>query len=51
MPGAVDVNALRLYWKPVMAFGLELMGATDVKNYNKSWNEYGNDKETPKEKK
>ena len=30
---------------------LAAMGATDVKNYHKSWNEYGNDKETPKEKK
>lgn len=34
----------------VMAFGLELMGAKDVRNYHKSWGEYGNDKETPKEK-
>lgn len=35
----------------VMAFGLELMGAKDVKNYHKSWGEYGSDKTTPKEKK
>lgn len=35
----------------VMAFGLELMGAKDVKNYHKSWGEYGADKSTPKEKK
>jgi thiosulfate/3-mercaptopyruvate sulfurtransferase len=35
----------------VMAFGLELMGAKDVRNYNKSWGEYGADKTTPKEKK
>jgi thiosulfate/3-mercaptopyruvate sulfurtransferase len=34
----------------VMAFGLELMGAKDVKNYHKSWGEYGADKTTPKEK-
>jgi thiosulfate/3-mercaptopyruvate sulfurtransferase len=34
----------------VMAFGLELMGAKDVKNYHKSWGEYGSDKTTPKEK-
>ncbi len=34
----------------VMAFGLELMGAKDVKNYHKSWGEYGSSKETPKEK-
>ncbi len=35
----------------VMAFGLELMGATDVKNYHKSWGEYGADEKTLKEKK
>ena len=34
----------------VMAFGLELMGAKEVRNYHKSWGEYGNDKSTPKEK-
>ncbi len=34
----------------VMAFGLELMGAKEVRNYHKSWGEYGNDKDTPKEK-
>lgn len=34
----------------VMAFGLELMGAKDVKNYHKSWGEYGSEKTTPKEK-
>ena len=34
----------------VMAFGLELMGAKDVKNYHKSWGEYGSNKETPKER-
>ncbi|MEO2091936.1 MAG: rhodanese-like domain-containing protein [Gemmataceae bacterium] len=35
----------------VMAFGLELMGAKDVRNYHKSWGEYGADKTTPDEKK
>ncbi len=35
----------------VMAFGLELMGAKDVRNYHKSWGEYGADTTTPKEKK
>jgi thiosulfate/3-mercaptopyruvate sulfurtransferase len=35
----------------VVAFGLELMGAKDVKNYYKSWSEWGNDAETPVEKK
>jgi thiosulfate/3-mercaptopyruvate sulfurtransferase len=39
----------------VMAFGLELMGAKDVRNYYKSWAEWGNDPdlpiETPKPKK
>jgi thiosulfate/3-mercaptopyruvate sulfurtransferase len=34
----------------VMAFGLELMGAKDVRNYHKSWGEYGSEKTTPKEK-
>ncbi|MCU0704159.1 MAG: rhodanese-like domain-containing protein, partial [Fimbriiglobus sp.] len=34
----------------VMAFGLELMGAKEVKNYHKSWGEYGADVKTPKEK-
>lgn len=34
----------------VMAFALELMGAKDVRNYHKSWGEYGNDKDAPKEK-
>lgn len=34
----------------VMAFALELMGAKDVKNYHRSWGEYGSNKETPKEK-
>jgi thiosulfate/3-mercaptopyruvate sulfurtransferase len=31
----------------VMAFTLELMGAKDVRNYYKSWAEWGNDDETP----
>jgi thiosulfate/3-mercaptopyruvate sulfurtransferase len=31
----------------VMAFGLELMGARDVRNYYRSWNEWGNDPDTP----
>lgn len=34
----------------VMAFALELMGAKEVKNYHKSWGEYGSEKTTPKEK-
>jgi thiosulfate/3-mercaptopyruvate sulfurtransferase len=34
----------------VMAFALELMGAKGVKNYHKSWGEYGSEKTTPKEK-
>jgi len=34
----------------VLAFGLELMGAKDVKNYFRSWGEYGSDADTPKEK-
>jgi thiosulfate/3-mercaptopyruvate sulfurtransferase len=35
----------------VVAFGLELMGAKQVKNYYKSWSEWGNDPDTPVEKK
>jgi len=31
----------------VMAFALELMGADDVRNYYKSWAEWGNDPDTP----
>ncbi len=31
----------------VLAFGLELMGAKDVRNYYKSWSEWGNATETP----
>ncbi len=31
----------------VMAFGLELMGAKDVRNYYKSWAEWGNAEDTP----
>jgi len=31
----------------VMAFGLELMGAKDVRNYYKSWSEWGNAEDTP----
>jgi thiosulfate/3-mercaptopyruvate sulfurtransferase len=31
----------------VMAFTLELMGAKDVRNYYRSWNEWGNDPDTP----
>jgi thiosulfate/3-mercaptopyruvate sulfurtransferase len=31
----------------VMAFALELMGAGDVRNYYRSWNEWGNDADTP----
>jgi thiosulfate/3-mercaptopyruvate sulfurtransferase len=34
----------------VMAFALELMGAKDVRNYHRSWGEYGSEKGTPKEK-
>jgi thiosulfate/3-mercaptopyruvate sulfurtransferase len=33
----------------VVAFGLELMGAKDVKNYYKSWSEWGNAADTPVE--
>jgi thiosulfate/3-mercaptopyruvate sulfurtransferase len=35
----------------VMAFALELMGAKDVRNYYRSWAEWGNDEKTPIEKK
>jgi thiosulfate/3-mercaptopyruvate sulfurtransferase len=31
----------------MMAFTLELMGAKDVRNYYRSWSEWGNDTETP----
>ncbi len=31
----------------VMAFGLELMGGKDVRNYYRSWAEWGNDPDTP----
>ncbi|NUQ65402.1 MAG: sulfurtransferase [Pirellulales bacterium] len=31
----------------VMAFGLELMGAKDVRNYYRGWNEWGNEESTP----
>jgi thiosulfate/3-mercaptopyruvate sulfurtransferase len=31
----------------VMAFALELMGAKGVRNYYRSWNEWGNDPDTP----
>jgi thiosulfate/3-mercaptopyruvate sulfurtransferase len=31
----------------VMAYGLELMGAKDVRNYYKSWSEWGNAADTP----
>jgi thiosulfate/3-mercaptopyruvate sulfurtransferase len=31
----------------VMAFALELMGAKDVRNYYRSWAEWGNDEKTP----
>jgi len=31
----------------MMAFALELMGAKDVRNYYRSWSEWGNDPETP----
>ena len=33
----------------VLAFGLELMGAKNVRNYYKSWSEWGGAKETPVE--
>jgi thiosulfate/3-mercaptopyruvate sulfurtransferase len=35
----------------VVAFGLELMGSKPVKNYYRSWSEWGNDAATPVEKK
>jgi thiosulfate/3-mercaptopyruvate sulfurtransferase len=31
----------------VMAFGLELMGAKDVRNYYRGWGEWGNSEDTP----
>jgi len=31
----------------VMAFGLELMGAKDVRNYYRGWGEWGNAEDTP----
>lgn len=31
----------------VMAFGLELMGADEVRNYYRGWSEWGNAKDTP----
>lgn len=31
----------------VMAFGLELMGARDVRNYYRGWSEWGNTSDTP----
>jgi thiosulfate/3-mercaptopyruvate sulfurtransferase len=31
----------------VMAYGMELMGATDVRNYYRSWGEWGNADDTP----
>jgi thiosulfate/3-mercaptopyruvate sulfurtransferase len=34
----------------VMAFALELMGAKDVRNYYRSWEEWGNAEDTPIEK-
>lgn len=34
----------------VMAFGLELMGAKDVRNYYKGWSEWGNADDTPVER-
>jgi len=30
-----------------MVFGLELMGARDVRNYYRGWSEWGNSDETP----
>jgi thiosulfate/3-mercaptopyruvate sulfurtransferase len=34
----------------VVAFGMELMGGKQVRNYYRSWSEWGNDKDTPIEK-
>jgi thiosulfate/3-mercaptopyruvate sulfurtransferase len=34
----------------VLAFTLELMGAKNVRNYYRSWAEWGNDEDTPIEK-
>ena len=34
----------------VVSFGLELMGAKDVRNYYRSWSEWGNANDTPIEK-
>jgi thiosulfate/3-mercaptopyruvate sulfurtransferase len=34
----------------VVAFGLELMGAKNVRNYYRSWSEWGNAEDTPVEK-
>lgn len=34
----------------VVAFGMELMGAKDVRNYYKGWSEWGNAEDTPVEK-
>lgn len=31
----------------MMAFGLELMGARDVRNYYRGWSEWGNSENTP----
>ena len=31
----------------VLAFVLELMGGKDVRNYYRSWSEWGNDPDTP----
>jgi thiosulfate/3-mercaptopyruvate sulfurtransferase len=31
----------------VMAFALELMGGKDVRNYYRSWSEWGNSEDTP----
>ena len=33
----------------MVAFGLELMGAKNVRNYYKSWAEWGNAEDTPVE--
>ena len=34
----------------VLAFALELMGAPEVRNYYRSWAEWGNAEDTPVEK-